>query len=72
MKGTLKGNNIFIKETFAPEVEKRVNKMMPSFLAAKRNKDLRAKLVVDRLYLKGTYIQWKPSTDFLQVYSLRT
>ncbi len=68
-KSTLKGTNIFNKEDFPPEVEKRINKMMPSFLATKRNKDLRAKLVVDRLYLN---IQCKPSIDFLQIYRLRT
>ncbi len=53
-KGTLKGTNTFIKEDFPPEVEKRINKMMPSFLTTKRIKDLRAKLVIDRLYLNGT------------------
>ncbi len=33
-KETLKVTNIFIKEDFPPEVEKRINKIMPSFLAA--------------------------------------
>lgn len=46
-------SNVIIKEDFPLEVEKRVNKLMPIFLAAKNRKDIYADLVADKLYLNG-------------------
>ena len=50
----LSGTRIYIKEDFPPEIDQRVNKMMPIFLSAKKsNAFTSVKLVVDRLYING-------------------
>jgi hypothetical protein len=65
-KSCLAGSKIFVKEDFPPEIEKRVNIMMPIFKAAKRNGFPKAKLVVDKLYLNDAVmytvetINWLP------------
>ncbi len=53
LKKSLPGSQIFIKEDVPPEVESRVNKLLPIFLETKKDKDLNAKMVVDKLYINN-------------------
>lgn len=51
----LAGTKIFMKEDYPPEIEKRVDRMMPIFLAARKNSQFsNVKLIVDKLYISGT------------------
>ena len=51
----LAGTKIYMKEDFPPEVEKRVDTMLPIFFAARRNPEFTSvKLVIDKLFLNGT------------------
>lgn len=55
-KTSLQGKRFMIREDFPPEIEQRVNQMMPIFLAAKKMpeyKQRKPKLVIDKLYLHG-------------------
>ncbi len=53
-KAALAGSNIIVKEDFPPELDERVNKMLPIFLAAKKQPGItNVRLVVDKLYLNG-------------------
>ncbi len=49
-KKYLRRSQISIKEDFPPEVESRVKKLLPIFLEAKKDKDLKVKLVIDKLF----------------------
>ncbi len=52
-KKSLHGSQIFIKDDFPPEVESRVKKLLSIFLEAKKDKDVKVKLVVDKPYINN-------------------
>lgn len=53
-KKMLAGTNIYVREDFPPEIDRRVNIMMPIFLAARRDKNVKVSLVIDKLYLNNS------------------
>lgn len=53
-KKLLSGSNVYVKEDFPPEIAQRVDIMLPIFHAARRDKSLRVRLVIDKLYINNT------------------
>jgi ribA/ribD-fused uncharacterized protein len=53
-KQKMAGSNVYVKEDFPIEIDQRVNVMMPIFKAAKRDKDLKVSLVIDKLFINNT------------------